>query len=489
MEETSAHVLDYLQILRRRKWWLITPVVLSIIVGGVLLQVLPKEFESNVTITVAAPAVATNYLNTGQLGMEERLRALSQQLVSNALLTRVITNAGFPPPEEGVTPEQHQGQLIGALRQSISVSTPRTDVVNVNTSEPRRVDAFVITYKDSDAERARRVADLLANEFIEENTKLRAERAEGTSAFIAQQLKESQGRLTQYESQLRDVKELHMGQLPEQMQANLSTLTGLRSQLESNATALRGAEDRLSMVERTVEQLAKAGREAEAANRLAPDPDSAAARLQQLERELARARVAYTPRHPEVQRLEQDVRDARAAADAERRLNPQARAAGWEQDPNYRQAVSDRDTLRLRIRDLQRAGADIERQIAQYQQRVESAPRVEQQLAAMVRDYELEKQQYAELSSKLHAATISESVERTGAGEQFTLLYPATLPTEPKSPVPMRVMLFSIAAGFMLGAGAILAREYFDRSVRDVRDLKAEFELPVLGKVARIHHR
>jgi capsular polysaccharide biosynthesis protein len=50
-------------------------------------------------------------------------------------------------------------------------------------------------------------------------------------------------------------------------------------------------------------------------------------------------------------------------------------------------------------------------------------------------------------------------------------------------------MLFSIAAGFILGAGATLGGEYFDRSVRDVRDLKSEFELPVLGKVARIHPR
>jgi capsular polysaccharide biosynthesis protein len=47
-------------------------------------------------------------------------------------------------------------------------------------------------------------------------------------------------------------------------------------------------------------------------------------------------------------------------------------------------------------------------------------------------------------------------------------------------------MLISILAGICLGAALTLGREYFDRSVHDVRELKDEFSLPVLGEVARI---
>ena len=32
----------------------------------------------------------------------------------------------------------------------------------------------------------------------------------------------------------------------------------------------------------------------------------------------------------------------------------------------------------------------------------------------------------------------------------------------------------------------VMGREYLDRSVHDVRDLREEFQLPVLGEVARI---
>ena len=46
-----------------------------------------------------------------------------------------------------------------------------------------------------------------------------------------------------------------MGRLPEQTGANLQTLNGLRQQLESTNTALRGEQDRLSMIERQLEAM------------------------------------------------------------------------------------------------------------------------------------------------------------------------------------------------------------------------------------------
>jgi uncharacterized protein involved in exopolysaccharide biosynthesis len=205
-----------------------------------------------------------------------------------------------------------------------------------------------------------------------------------------------------------------------------------------------------------------------------------------LQRQLADARAMYTDKHPEVQRLESELRDARRAAQEEKAKPESDRVAQLNLDPTFRQLTADREMSRLRIRDLQRAEGDLRRQISTYQARVEAAPRVEQQLAAVQRDYDLERQQYSELSSKLHTANIAENVERNKSGEQFTVLYPATLPLEPTKPVPWRVMLVAIAAGICLGAGATLGREYLDRSVHDARDLRDEFQLPVLGEVTRI---
>ena len=47
-------------------------------------------------------------------------------------------------------------------------------------------------------------------------------------------------------------------------------------------------------------------------------------------------------------------------------------------------------------------------------------------------------------------------------------------------------MAMSILAGLCLGAALTLGREYLDRSVHDVRELKEAFDVPVLAEIARI---
>jgi uncharacterized protein involved in exopolysaccharide biosynthesis len=330
------------------------------------------------------------------------------------------------------------------------------------------------------------VANRLARVFVDENSKAREARAEDTSAFIATQLQASLTRLADLESRLRRAKESHMGQLPEQTPANLQTLSGLRQQLEANATSLRGEQDRLSIIERQLEAMKQGAPEAASMTRAGaagPDEKSVAA----IQRELAAARTTYTDKHPEVVRLEEELAAARRDAAAERAKPVNDRLAQLQTDPTYRQLTTDRDMARLRVRDLQRAESDARRQIGLYQARVEGAPMVEQELASTNRDYELEKAQYSELSARLRSATIAENVERNRRGEQFTVLYAASRPTEPFKPIPLRVMLMTIACGLFVGAALTLGLEYFDRSVHDVRELKDEMALPVLGEVGRIN--
>src|SRR5262245_52560930 len=478
MEETQVHALDYLAVFRRRKWWLVVPVACSVAIGALLLLVLPKEFRATATIGVEAPAVSPNIVNQPALDNQERLRALQQQLMSAPILGRVAKEEGL-----GTAPD---ARVIQRLRSAILVTVP--DPVAA-TSEPRRLDTFLVSYGDPNPLRAQRIADRIAAVFVEEHSKVRAEHAEDKSEFIAAQQRASQERLGKLEAQLRTAKEKHMGQLPEQTQANLQTLSGLRQQIEANATSLRGEQDRLSMIERQMDALTKGNAGLLVMPRRggdAPSIQSPEARVLVIERELADARTMYTAKHPEVLRLEDELKSARADAAADQKKPSADRLAQLQLDPTYRQAAADREVSRLRVRELERTETDLRRQIATYQARVESAPLVEQQLVSLQRDYELERQQYADLATKLHTSAIAESVERNRRGEQFAVLETAALPTIPTKPVPWRVMVISILAGLAIGGAATVAGEYFDRSVHDVHDLRTEFDLPVLGEITHI---
>ena len=359
----------------------------------------------------------------------------------------------------------------------------------MTTDDPKRLDSFVISYIDSDPARAQRVANRLAVAFVEDSSQVRQQRAEYTSSFISGELAASKARMAELEAKLRRAKESHIGQLPEQTQANLQTLSGLRQQMDANATTLRGEQDRLSMIERQIEGMKQGANDVVIAPRagglgsdVSATPES---RVLSLQRELAAARLTFTDRHPEVVRLTEELATARKEAVAEHQRPVSDRMAQLQADPAYRQLAADREMARLRINELSHADTDIRRQIAIYQARVESAPMVEQQLVSVQRDNDLEKQQYAGLSAKLHTASMAESVERARHGEQFAVLYPAAYPSDPIKPVPLRVMLLSIVGGICLGAALTLGPEYLDRSGATCASC-GRARPPLLGEVAHI---
>jgi succinoglycan biosynthesis transport protein ExoP len=474
----TFHPLDYLSLVRRRKWWIIVPAVLCFVGTALLAVFLPRVYRSAATITVSSPAISTELLKqAGPLSGDERIRAISQQLLSRAVLEQVVR-------DEHLAPDGNIDAAVDRLLQPGRIKVEPTELLKQVSREGLRLDAFLLSYAGSTPGEAQRVADTIARVFVEASSRTREARAEDTSAFIAAQLSASKARLDQIEARLRTAKESYMGRLPEQTQSNLSIAAGMRQQLESTAIALRGEQDRLSMIERQIDAMKQGAGDIALSGR-AP-MSSSQARVLQLQQELATARGVYTEKHPEIQRLQEDLAAAKRDAAAERERPEEDRLQTLQMEPGYRQLLADRETARLRIRDLQRAESHMRAQVASYQSRVEAAPMVEQQLASLQREYDLERKQYGDLSAKLQSAELAENLERRRGGEQFQVLYAAYVPREPESPNVLRLLLIGVALGIGLGGASAIAREYLDRSVHDLRGLQAEFDVPVLGEISRI---
>jgi polysaccharide chain length determinant protein (PEP-CTERM system associated) len=474
MENQTFHPLDHVSVLRRRMWWFIAPVALAIVVGAALVTWLPREYKTGATLGVTLPALTPELLrqSSARRDDDERARVVSQTLYSPAVLERVVREEGF---------DRHM-----AVKDAVALVRSRTEIALLRDADNRgNTDQFTIAYRDTTPEMAQRVANRLADVFVQEAMRKREVRAEETSAFIGQQLDASQQRLSVLEGQLRTAKEAFMGALPQQTGANVAMVTGLQQQLETTANAIRGEQDRLSMVERQVESL-KAGAAHEVPVPGVPATASpAAVRVVQLERQLEVARASYTDKHPEIIRLKDDLAAARAAVLAEQERPSDERLASLRVDPNYRALLADAERARMRIRQLERQEANIRSQIAMYRARVDSAPRVEQQMAALEREYDLEKRQYASLMERKRNAEIAENLERSRGGELFTVLARAPFPSTPFSPNPQRLWVITLLLGLVIGGGLALGREYLDRSIHDTRALN-DLDLPVLGEIPRI---
>jgi succinoglycan biosynthesis transport protein ExoP len=488
MDEPRFDPLDYVSVVNRRKWWFIVPMTLALIVGGLLVWKLPRTYQATATIAVSAARLAPNLLGTVEMGRPERMRAVSQQLLSRTVLERT---ARLEHLDQNGSIES----AISRIRGSVSVSMPDSITPNSATTgtpdkslspdQKAQLDSYQVSVVDGSPEDAQRVVNRLAQVFVEENSRSREVRAQDTSQFVDTQLQASGARLNMLEARLRTMKESFMGRLPEQTNANLQMVSAMQRQLESNATTMRAEQDRLSMVERQLDSLQQGADNAAVASRGTPG-ESAVVRVDTLRRELGAAQLTYTDKHPEIVRIREELATAEKAAAAERTRPAADRAASLSVTPEFRQLQKDREMSRMRIAELQRQQKDISGQVGQYQTRVEAAPRVEQQMVSLQREYELERGTYSDLSGKKQTALLDEELQRKQGGEQFAVLVPASVPSDPFKPKPLRVMLMAIAAGLILGGALAFGREYLDRSVHDARGLRNEFELPVLAEIPRI---
>jgi polysaccharide biosynthesis transport protein len=476
MDSPTFHPLDYVSVLRRRMWWFIAPVVLSVIVGAALVTWLPRSYKSNAVLGVSLPTLSPDLLRQNvKANEEERARAITQTLFSPGVLERVVR-------EENMQTQRPVKEAAADVRSRVEVAMLRPE-----QGQPSGLDQFTIAYSDPEPDDAQRIANRLADAFVQESSRKREVRAEETSAFIGKQLDASQQRLSVLEGRLRTAKESYMGALPEQTHANVAMVTGLQQQLETTGNAIRGEQDRLSFVERQIDSM-KAGAANEVPVPGVPATASAAAvRTVQLERELEVARANYTDKHPEIIRLKEDLAAARAAVKTEQGRPESERVATLRVDPTYRSLMADAERARMRIRELQRQEANIRTQITMYRTRVDSAPRVEQQMASLQREYDIEKSQYSDLMNRKRNAEITENLERSRGGEQFAVLARAGFPTTPFWPNPQRLWAVTLLLGLVLGAGLALGREYLDRSIYDTRALN-DLDLPVLGQIPHIAH-
>jgi polysaccharide biosynthesis transport protein len=470
-QSDQDYVIDYRAVVRRRQWSLIVPAILGLVIGLLLAALLPRQYTASATLAVTSPALSGGLTSSTEADQRERIRAVSNELLSQAVLERVAT-------EEQLADGESMDNVVASLRGRTSVALPQRRLQPNARQEP---DTFIVSHTAPTPDLAQRVANRLTQVFVDLQSRRRETRAEETSAFLARQLELSGEKRTAAETNLREAKATYQGRLPEQALSNLQSISELRQQLEANRSALVAERQRLAVLDQQIEGLKQDAKLA-ASNALETRTRE---RLTGLEQQLAEARRQYTPRHPEVQRLEDELARARAVDEEERRQAASAPAAAGV-DPVLRQLTAERQSATVRIRELESAMRRADASLSSVQSRLNEAPLVEQRLMSLQQAYDFEQQQHQKIAEQYQAALLTEDLERRQVGERFMVLYAADLPGTPVFPNVLLVLAISLTVGVVAGVGLALAREVLDRSVHDRRALEAEFERPVLAEIPHL---
>jgi len=432
---------EIIEIIIRRRWYIIISFCFSMIAGIYLAFTLPKIYSAQTLILVQPQKVPDDYVQSVvSTDFDSRIRTIAQQIMSRTNLEKIIKDFGlFKGPGHQ---NMYMEDKIGSLQKRISV-----DLIRRN--QRSGADAFSISFKGGDPENVMKITNALTSYIIDENLRVRENLAIGTSDFLDEELNSIRKELVAQEEKLKEYREKYMGGLPEQLESNLRLIDRLQLQLSSQQVSLRDAKNRLAMLKN---QISEGQRTQNQGARITADGQIVFDSGESLSPDQARARLAYletryTEKHPDVIQLKEIISDFEKKNEKD--------AQGSSEELQYVSADVRRQLQEIKA-EIRAHNADISqlaKQIRVYQKRVESTPKREQQYLSIKRDYDNIKATYDSLLNRKLEAKISVNMEKKQKGEQFRIIDSARLPHRPISPDMPRYSLLCLPQALESGAG------------------------------------
>lgn len=419
-------------------------------------EVLGSRFEGN----VAPPSDwdTERFLNT-QLDVL-RSRALAERVVAALDLAKsqAFFDAMGAPAATMNEPEPARRSLAVALVQSAT---------SVELRRSTRIAA--IGFTSTDAGMSARVANTLAEEFIQQNLQRRFDSSAYARKFVSGQLDEARAMLENSEAALNDYAR-GVGLIrtrdafaPSSRDAEAGTVTS-SSLLQYNEAAIRAREARIAAQAQweAVQGTAPLASRPVLAN---PTVQSLMTRRAELDSELQAARERYLPGHPAIARIEADL--AGVTAQLQRTANEVRQSI----EADYRAAAAAEGRLQGQVEQARGATLQEQQQSVRYNVLAREAD-----TARTIYDGLL--QRYRELNASAGIAS-----------SNVTIIDRAQVPEQPSSPNVPRNLALGLLLGLGLAGLAVFLRDQLDDVIHTPEDVEGKLDLALLGVVPRSEER
>jgi polysaccharide biosynthesis transport protein len=471
LDEQSGEKVDwdrYLSLVRRRRWYLILPFFLGWVLVWSASWFLPSIYRSGTLILVEQPTVSQQYVVSNVVSdLQSRLDSLTQQVLSRTRLLRIVEKLNlFPAQRQKLSSDE----MVELMRKNIQIEL-------VRSPDHDQLTAFNIYFSANNPYVAQQVTTELTNILISENLEVRQQQSQDTTSFLQSQLDEARKNLSEQEAKVRAFKDLHLGELPGQLQSNLQILSGMQAELQNEQDGLGRAKQQNAYLESLIGQyrtLARNPRAASAAGVTGGLP-AVDQELDRLKAQLADLSSRYTDRHPDVRKMkEQIAKTEKMKAQFESDLvkksaDPSSDKSG-ETSRDLAPMMEVQSQLKaneIETANRQRSISELQGRIGDYQSRLNRTPVREQELTDLTRDYDQSRTYYESLLAKRNQSELATNLEKRQQSEHFRIIDPPSLPSKPYSPNRFKLSLIGLVAGLVISFGAVAGAEAMDDRIYD----------------------
>jgi uncharacterized protein involved in exopolysaccharide biosynthesis len=511
MEENTKTLADYVDLVKRRKYYLLVTWILISLTAVIVAYNLPKIYRSTSTILIEAPIPTKLFESTVSQFADEQIQSIYQRVMTTDKVMSIIDSYGlYNDTKKDLT----KYELTELFKKNVEVKLTTSTLIPKTNSGTAEV-AFDISFNDKEATKAQEIASKLTSLFIEQNDKARTLRAIKATDFLMEESDKLNRDLQEIDNKIAEYKEQNNFSLPEQIPGNLAAIDRTESELRDTDSLIRTTKERIAFLSA---ELARAHEELPSGLD-SNTPKNRVDELRILQAQYLKFSSIYSSAHPTVIRLKHEINALGAAVEDEsvgneviKQLTEAKRKLKLleqtytDSHPNVVQLKKQIDTLGQQLKNKPSSSQPnqltntmhttnpayfgVEAQYKSSQSELQSlvlkqdylkaklekvqnillqAPQVEIGYTDLIRERDNAIKKYTQLKEKWLDAKLVQTLEQQQQGQTLTIIEQPIIPDHPEKAIRRKVAIGGFFMGFIAGLGVAFLVEFMEPGIRGYR--------------------
>lgn len=463
-EERFDPIQHYYKLFRRRFGMFVVLCIAAMLFGTAILKLIPVVYKSEAIVVTELNDLSPETPSGEPIKAEDEFLTVEQNAIGEAELLGLVEEFNLFPEKARHLSRTDLLELVGD-RLDIRRVTEGPFVVNDN----ERKYAASVAFYYADAAVAKAVVDRVTEMLLAADVAVRVQRMKDKVDLIEGQYRQITTALAEIDAEKAKFAGENIDSLPERLSTNLEEIERRNVQLQEIDLEINTLENEKKLLDAEFQVRAAALRNPAIENR-----------LNALRAQLGELTLTASENHPQVQALRNQI------ATAEAQLREQASSPSPDDMSRLRASpevnlIPERSRLLTeRQTYLQSQRAEVEARLTALQTAVARTPTV----GAAVREADSRREAVQRtldrVSDQLNAARVQMRLEADSRSAQVVVAVPAGIPDEPAGLSRNKLSVVMIVMAGVLAAGVVFTIDLMDRSVREVHQMRALGDLPVV---------